>query len=304
MNGVIVADKPVDWTSHDVVAKVKRSLKATKVGHLGTLDPRATGVLPLVINGATKFARFFDGGIKVYEAELKLGVETDTLDGEGSVTASGETAHLTDEEILAAFGRFKGKISQVPPMFSSVKLKGTPLYKLARKGMVVERASKEVEIFDLVVTDISMPHVRFRVDCSRGTYIRTLASDIGGLLGCGAHLSRLRRTGSGEFGIGMAVSPELPAGPLTEAMIPLESALKSVAPSFTPIEVPPDDVPRLTGRGPLNGFRVQGFFPFLEAGEVVRFMSEDAVIALAEYKGEGPGESIFNVKFVFSAAGA
>ncbi len=159
MNGVIVADKPAQWTSHDVVAKVKRTLKASKVGHLGTLDPRATGVLPLVINGATKFARFLDGGEKVYEATLKLGVETDTLDAEGKVTSTGDTTALDDAGILEAFESFKGPITQIPPMFSSVKVSGTPLYKLARKGMVVERASKEVEIFDLVVTDISVPYV-------------------------------------------------------------------------------------------------------------------------------------------------
>ena len=302
MNGVIVADKPVDWTSHDVVARVKRSLKAAKVGHLGTLDPRATGVLPLVINGATKFARFLDGGLKVYEAELKLGVETDTLDGEGRVTGSGDTAHLTDARIIDAFGSFKGRISQTPPMFSSVKLKGTPLYKLARKGMVVERASKEVNIFDIEVTDISVPHVRFTVGCSRGTYIRTLASDIGKLLGCGAYLSSLRRTVSSEFNIDEGVSPDLPAGSLTEAIIPLESALGRAAANFAPVEVDADEAAMVTDRACLGGFRVRGFFPFLGAGEVVRFLFKGTVLALAEHKGGTPEESLFNVKFVFSGA--
>jgi tRNA pseudouridine55 synthase len=304
MNGVIVADKPAGWTSHDVVAKVKRTLKAAKVGHLGTLDPMATGVLPLVINGATKFARFLDGGVKAYEAELRLGVETDTLDGEGRVTGSGDTDHLDDARILDAFGSFKGRISQTPPMFSSVKMKGTPLYKLARKGMVVERASKEVDIFDIEVTDISVPYVRFKVGCSRGTYIRALASDIGKLLGCGAHLSRLRRTISGEFNIDEGVSPDLPVGSLTEALIPLESALKRAAPNFTSVEVAPDEAARVTDRVGLGGFRVRGFFPFLGGAEVVRFTFEGTALALAEHKGMGQQESLFNVKFVFSAIGA
>ena len=287
MNGVIVADKPAGWTSHDVVAKVKRSLKAAKVGHLGTLDPRATGVLPLVINGATKFARFLDGGVKVYEAESKLGVETDTLDGEGKVTFTGDTADLDEGPILAAFELFKGPITQVPPMFSSVKVSGTPLYKLARKGMVVERAPKKVEIFDLKVTDISMPYVRFTVSCSKGTYIRTLASDIGRRLGCGAHLSALKRTRSSEFNVDEAVGPELPAKELAAALIPLEVALGRVAPTFTAIEVGAEEVNRIADRVRLSAFGVPGFFPFLEGPEVVRFTCKDTVLALAEYKGAG-----------------
>jgi tRNA pseudouridine55 synthase len=301
MNGVIVADKPADWTSHDVVARVKRRLKARKVGHLGTLDPRATGVLPLVINGATKFARFLDGGPKVYEAALKLGVETDTLDSEGRVTGTADTDSVKREDILDAFKTFKGRIKQVPPMFSAVKLRGTPLYKLARKGIVVERADKEVEVFDLEITDISMPYVSFRVSCSKGTYIRSLASDIGRLLGCGAHLSSLRRTSSGEFKIDEALNPEAPVESIKDGLIPLEDALARVAPRFKPIPVDDETAARVMDGVRLGEFQVRGFFPFLDGAEVVRFMHKDTVLALAEYKG-GVSDiemSLFNVKFVF-----
>jgi tRNA pseudouridine55 synthase len=305
MNGVIVADKPLDWTSHDVVARVKRRLKARKVGHLGTLDPRATGVLPLVINGATKFARFLDGGPKGYEAELKLGVETDTLDSEGRVTGTQDTDLVKREDILDAFKSFKGRIKQVPPMFSSVKLRGTPLYKLARKGIVVERADKEVEIFDLEITDISVPYVRFRVSCSKGTYIRTLASDIGRLIGCGAHLSCLRRTSSGKFKIDEALSPEAPMESLRDGLIPLEDALARVAPGFRPIPVDDETAERLTDGPRSGGLQLRGFFPFLAHREMVRFMHKDELLALAEYKGAEGGtpekeRSLFSVKFAFS----
>src|SRR5574340_68704 len=147
MTGILVADKPAGWTSHDVVARVKKALGARKVGHLGTLDPMATGVLPLVINQATKFARFLDGGKKEYLCVMTLGTETDTYDAEGSVTASADPSFLTDDAIIKALKGFAGKIRQVPPMYSSKKINGTPLYKMARKGIVIEREAREVEIF-------------------------------------------------------------------------------------------------------------------------------------------------------------
>ncbi len=226
MNGILIADKPAGLTSHDVVARVKKALGARKVGHLGTLDPMATGVLPLVINQATKFARFLDGGKKEYLCAMKLGEETDTYDAEGRVTASADPSFLTDDAIIKALKGFAGKIRQVPPMYSSKKINGTPLYKMARKGIVIEREAREVEIFGLEVTEISVPHVRFMVSCSKGTYVRALCNDAGRVLGCGAHLAGLRRTGCGPFSIYEAIDPASPGEELAKTIIPIEDAMK------------------------------------------------------------------------------
>lgn len=225
MNGVLIADKPSGWTSHDVVAAVKKKLGARKVGHLGTLDPLATGVLPLVINRATRFARFLDGGSKVYLATMELGVETDTYDRDGQVISRRDVA-VSEEEILKVFASFSGRIKQIPPMYSSKKRNGVPLYKLARKGVVVEREPKEIEIFENTVTGISLPFVEFRVVCSKGTYIRTICHDAGRLLGCGGILTSLRRLGCGEFSASEAITPEATPDALSGRIIPLEEALK------------------------------------------------------------------------------
>ncbi len=226
MDGVLVADKPALWTSHDVVAKVKRALCAKKVGHLGTLDPMATGVLPLVINGATKFAGFLGSGTKHYRATLKLGEETDTYDKDGQVVKHGDTGHLTDDDVRDAFVRFTGRIMQTPPMYSAIKKHGVPLYRLARKGVEVEREARSVEIFAIEISRIALPLVDFTVACSKGTYVRSICHDAGAALGCGGHLFDLRRTASGAFTLDAAISPALPSDELARSIIPLEDALK------------------------------------------------------------------------------
>ncbi|MFQ5736557.1 MAG: tRNA pseudouridine(55) synthase TruB [Thermodesulfobacteriota bacterium] len=236
MNGVLIADKPSGWTSHDVVAAVKKKLGARKVGHLGTLDPLATGVLPLVINRATRFARFLDGGAKVYLASMELGRETDTYDRDGAVVATHDV-EVTEDDIRAAFSPFKGRIKQLPPMYSSKKLNGVPLYKLARKGMVVEREPKEVEIFACEITAVTLPLVEFRVECSKGTYIRSICHDVGTALGCGAHLVSLRRLGCGEFLASEAITPEAAADTLSERIIPIEEALRRAGVEECPLKV-------------------------------------------------------------------
>lgn len=225
MNGIIVADKPAGWTSHDVVAKVKRTLGAKKVGHLGTLDPLATGVLPLVINGATRYARFLEGGLKVYEAQMLLGVETDTYDGTGKVLASKDPSGVTEADVLSVLNGFVGTILQVPPMFSAIKCGGVPLYKLARAGTVVERQAKEITISALEVISFDMPSVVFKVWASRGTYVRSLCHDAGAMLGCGANMTALRRVGCGSFSIDEAVDPRAGREELTVSLIPLDVAL-------------------------------------------------------------------------------
>ena len=224
--GVLVMDKPQGWTSHDVVAHVKRKLKAKKVGHLGTLDPLATGVLVLVIDGATKCSNLLDTGAKEYVATLKLGEETDTYDSEGKVVASADASAVTEEAVRSGLDNFRGRIKQVPPMYSAIKSGGTPLYKLARKGVTIEREAREVEIYSLDVLKIDLPVVEFRALCSRGTYLRSICHDLGRLLKVGAHLVELRRTASGGFSIDEAVLPGLEPEDLMMKIIPLDEALK------------------------------------------------------------------------------
>jgi tRNA pseudouridine55 synthase len=303
MDGVIVVDKPSGWTSHDVVAKVKRTLRAKKVGHLGTLDPAATGVLPLVVNGATKFARFLDIGGKGYAAIMKLGEETDTQDAEGEVVKTSEVGIIERAEIEKALGSFVGAIEQTPPMYSSVKQGGVPLYKLARKGVTVERAAKEVEIHSITVSSVELPYVEYSVECSRGTYIRTLSVDAGAKLGVGAHLHRLRRTRSGTFTEVEAVDAQGSKESLEAALIPLEAALVRSSALMKGIELD-DGAASKVARGPFRVETEECFKP----GEVARLMHGDVVLAFAEFVGidsaSGPtGQSEFNVvKVLFGGA--
>lgn len=205
MNGILVFDKPAGITSHDVVANVRRTLKLKKVGHTGTLDPFATGVLPVALGEATKIIPYLDESIKEYRAVMQLGVTTDTQDYTGKVLQHKDTEHITSGLIQEAIRSFTGTISQVPPMFSAVKLGGVPLYKRARLGEEVERAPRQIVIHSFSLDDVTLPLVTFTVRCSRGTYVRTLAHDLGEMLGCGAHLVELRRTRSGIFAIESAL---------------------------------------------------------------------------------------------------
>lgn len=208
INGFVVIDKPAGITSHDVVSRVRRILGTRKVGHTGTLDPFATGVLPIAVNDGTKAIPFLDEGVKCYEALMQLGVATDTLDMTGTVLREGDCSSITEQLLRDVFDRFTGPIQQIPPMYSAIKQGGQPLYKLARLGQEVERAPRSVEIHTIELLSIDFPFVAVRVTCSRGTYIRTLADDIGATLGCGAALKELRRTASGPFVIGAALTLE------------------------------------------------------------------------------------------------
>ncbi len=198
-SGFLVVDKPAGWTSHDVVDAARRWLGTRRIGHLGTLDPAATGVLPLAVRDATKLVPFLAAGTKAYAGTIRLGIETDTLDAEGEVTARHEGPLPEEEEVRAALAGFLGEIEQVPPMYSAVKRDGVPLHKLAREGKRVEREPKSVTITALELVKWSPPHLEIRVECSAGTYVRVLADDLGRALGCGAHLAELRRTRSGPF---------------------------------------------------------------------------------------------------------
>lgn len=206
IDGFFVIDKPAGITSHDVVSRVRRILATRKVGHTGTLDPFATGVLPVAVNGGTKVIPFLDEGVKQYEALLRLGIVTDTLDLTGKVLQQADCSHIAQERFTAVMARFTGRISQIPPMFSAIKRGGQPLYKLARQGQEVERQPREVAIYSLELLSFEQPCAKLRVTCSRGTYVRSLADDIGAELGCGASLQELRRISSGAFRLSSAIT--------------------------------------------------------------------------------------------------
>lgn len=205
IDGLLSVDKPEGMTSLEVVREIKRRFHVKKAGHIGTLDPFATGVLPIVINEGTKLVPFLEEEPKEYDAILKLGEETTTDDLTGNVTLRKPWEGVTAESILTAFQGFLGRIHQIPPMFSALKIHGRPLYRLARKGMEVERKERQVQIFNIQIEEINLPRVRFQVSCSKGTYIRTLAKDIGRKIGCGGHLLSLRRVRSGPFTLERAI---------------------------------------------------------------------------------------------------
>ncbi len=208
IDGFLVVDKPEGWTSVEVVRKIKSWFSIKRVGHIGTLDPFATGVLPVVLNEGRRIVPFLREEPKEYEAEMKLGEETTTDDLTGQLLSQKALNGITSEKIYTVFKTFIGKIRQVPPMFSAVKIQGVPLYQWARKGIEKERQEKTVEIFKLEIQEISLPKIRFKLLCSKGTYVRALARDIGRRLGCGAHLTFLRRLRSGVFHLDQAVSME------------------------------------------------------------------------------------------------
>jgi tRNA pseudouridine55 synthase len=233
LKGIVVVDKPRAITSAAVVAEVKRVLAVKKVGHAGTLDPFAEGVLLCCINDATRLARFLLTGSKTYVATLKLGIETDTQDSTGTVTAATAVGAFSAEAILSAVKQFEGPIEQRPPVFSALKHKGTPLYKLARQGRPIQKPPRRVYISKIKILEIKLPLVHLEVVCSAGTYIRALGADIGKQLGCGGHLLALKRIESCGFKIQQAKSlPELKQlalqGDPADFMVSMADALKDM----------------------------------------------------------------------------
>lgn len=205
VDGVLLLDKPVGFSSNDALQKARRLFSAAKGGHTGTLDPLATGLLPLCFGEATKFSADLLDADKTYEATLKLGVTTDSGDAEGVITAT-HPVQSVESDVLAVLPRFVGAINQIPPMHSALKRDGRPLYELARQGIEVERAPRAITIHAIDMLSFSGDEVRLRVACSKGTYIRVLAADIGAALGCGAHLTALRRTVVGDLSLAGAVT--------------------------------------------------------------------------------------------------
>ena len=204
MNGIIIIDKPQEWTSNDVVSRLRRVFNTRRIGHGGTLDPMATGVLPVFVGRATRGVEFFEHAEKVYETTIRFGLTTDTEDITGKTLTECEVS-LTREDLEAVLPRFRGDIMQTPPMYSAIKVNGQKLYDLARKGREVERQPRPITIHELQLLEFGGNEARLRVRCSKGTYIRTLCKDIGEALGCGGCMKSLRRVSAGEYTIGEAV---------------------------------------------------------------------------------------------------
>jgi|SRR5579871_1478335 len=206
MDGVIVVDKPEGWTSHDVVAKMRRIANTKRVGHLGTLDPIATGVLPVVVGRATRLAQFYVRSDKIYEGIVRFGWSTDTYDRAGEPTTEKLELRVTAEDLEPLLDRFRGEFLQTPPPVSAKKIEGRRAYELARQAVAVELEPVKVHVYELTLLEVNGAEARLRAHCSGGTYLRSIAHDLGQALGCGAHLQDLRRTASGEFEIGQSRS--------------------------------------------------------------------------------------------------
>jgi tRNA pseudouridine55 synthase len=286
LNGIIVIDKPAGLPSFGVVKAVRRVLSIKKIGHLGTLDPFATGVLPLCLNEATKLVPFLIEESKTYQAVLYLGQETDTQDLTGKVVF--QTDELPDEaEIIRVIQTFAGEQFQVPPMYSAVHYQGKRLYQMARQGLAVEVPPRLIMVSDLKIEAIALPEVGLTVTCSKGTYIRTLATDIGRALGCGAHLKALQRLRVGPFSLDQAVALPVPednygAAKLLAHLIPLSRAI----PHFRSVKVGKYEAQKLKQGQRLSEWPSFPEEPPLQPGERVRVLQDQQLIAVAELSKE------------------
>lgn len=281
-SGFLLVDKPGGWTSHDVVAKV-RNLAGGKVGHAGTLDPMATGLLVLGLGQSTRLLRFVQSFPKTYEATAVFGVATDSLDADGAILDR-TPLPVTEEDLANVIGRFTGKIHQVPPMVSARKVEGRKLYELAREGRIVEREARPIDIYDLEILDIApsdYPEVQFRVMCSTGTYVRTLADDMARALGGRAHLSALRRTRNGSLHIADASSIETIVAAAADGALPELVITPSRALADLPgVVLDPDYV-----RAVRNGAVIPAASVDAPDGTLVRLLDADALLGV--YRVEG-----------------
>lgn len=304
INGFVVIDKPAGITSHDVVSRVRRILGTRRVGHTGTLDPFATGVLPVAVNDGTKAIPFLDEGLKSYQAVMRLGVTTDTLDMTGTLLSETDSATVSTSQLNTILGRFTGTILQTPPMYSAIKQGGQPLYKLARQGQQVERAARQVEIASLELIAYDNPCVTFRVVCSRGTYVRTLADDIGRELGCGAALQELRRLSSGPFDIqGACTLDELQAQVQDGCVDRLVSSNYRVLDHLRDIPLAPAGIEGLRyGRAPAWEATLLPAQSTLPGGEFVRLSSGGELLAVAQLVQTESGVAKIVLKRVFMAS--
>ena len=205
---VLLIDKPRGWTSFKVIREIRKAISVRKVGHAGTLDPMATGLLIVCTGKKTKEISVYQDLPKIYEGVITLGKSSPSMDTETEVSGENEVSHITEEMILREAEKLTGKIKQIPPMYSALKVNGKPLYKLARKGKEIKREPREVVVYEFQVKKTALPEIWFRIRCSRGTYVRVIADDLGNSLGCGGILSELRRTSIGEYSVDEAFLPE------------------------------------------------------------------------------------------------
>ncbi len=280
MDGAVIVDKPSGWTSHDVVNKVRRLAGTTKVGHLGTLDPGATGVLPLVIGRATRLAQFYTRNDKIYEGVIHFGYSTDTYDADGQPTSPVQDVQLDRDSVEAALQKFRGAFSQVPPPVSAKKIAGRPAYEMARKQQPFELKPVDVEVYSLDLLRVQDSEAEIRVHCSAGTYLRSIAHEAGQSLGCGAFLKSLRRTASGDFKIDAArtlvqLAELAEAGRFADAVIPAAQLLP---------EFPAEMVDALTAGQIRNGrdFRVSPFRTHSGGRFVKAVTPEGQLVAIGE----------------------
>ena len=282
MDGVIVVDKPEGWTSHDVVSKLRRLAGTRKVGHLGTLDPMATGVLPMVIGRATRLAQFFIHNDKVYDARVRFGYSTDTYDREGTATSILCDPILRAEVIEPRLEIFRGEFLLRPPPVSAKKIQGVPAYRLARQQIPVDLKPVPVHVYELKLLGIEGTEARLWAHCSAGTYMRSIAHELGQAMGCGAHLSALRRLRSGDFSIELSRTlPELVAlaaeGRLGEALIPATTLLPHI-PAVT-LDTVTAGMVRQGRDFPVSPFRVQPETRYVKAVSL-----EGELVAIGEAK--------------------
>ncbi|MDZ4184637.1 MAG: tRNA pseudouridine(55) synthase TruB [Desulfuromonadales bacterium] len=287
MNGFLVVDKPQGVTSFDVVRTIRRALKVRRVGHCGTLDPMATGVLPVAIGEATRLVEFVMDGEKIYRGTLKLGETTDTQDAEGTILSSSPIDSIDRAQIEDAIATLLGPIQQLPPMYSALKRDGVPLYELARKGVEVERALRSIEIYRFELCSVELPFVTFEVTCSKGTYVRTLAHDLGAYLGCGAHLTALRRLKSGAFSEGEAIPLDrLRSDPESVQLLPVSAALASLP----ALDLSTEALVRLKNGVPPQQSEVSDIQPFPVAGSLVTLCRAQQLVAVARFEPERENE--------------
>lgn len=297
MEGIIIVDKPAGPTSHDVVARVRRILKVRRVGHTGTLDPFATGVLVICVGRATRLVQFLAGSDKEYLAKMRLGLATDTGDPTGKALPGAISAsEVTKESLVSALDSLTGQIEQVPPMFAAKKVGGQKLYELARRGIEVERRPVTIRIEKLELIDVVRPSteegfvdVQFRVVCSSGTYVRSLAVDIGQRVGLPAHLLHLRRTRAGRCGIAKAVTLDeleknVEGGRLNSALIRLDECISLL--EIPVIELDDEEVMAVSNGRKLSGFRRQSGVADAESGRVALVTREGRFAAVAEFDGD------------------
>jgi len=280
VHGLLLINKPGGMTSHDVVRKVRRICHTRKVGHAGTLDPLATGVLPVAVGDGTKILQFLLAENKSYRATFKLGVTTDTLDSEGTILLERSVPAIGLAQLEICCDRFRGDIDQLPPMYSALKKDGVPLYKLARQGVEVEREPRRVTIQRLEIIDLDGDLVTIDVDCSKGTYIRSLVSDIGEALGCGAHLTALCRTRSGDFLLEECQTLEDLAALETPA--PVLLSLSDALRNYPAVELSDAAVSGLKFGIPPELKETQADAP-LVSGELVRLLAAEQLIAMARF---------------------